>query len=96
MFRYRDTMPRTVSSIVALGAEIRAERQSRGLTQAELARRAGVSRAFVIDVERGRRPGAELSRAFAVVRALGLAVALTPDDESNFDDALDQLLGEEP
>jgi HTH-type transcriptional regulator/antitoxin HipB len=87
-------MARPMLSIVALGAEIRAQRLARGLTQAELAARAEVSRAFVVDIERGKRPRAELSRVLAVVRALDLALALVPDESGDFDAALDELLGE--
>ena len=42
-------------SIRALGRRIRAERQRRGLSLAELAGRAGVSRSMLSDVERGAK-----------------------------------------
>jgi len=77
-----------------LGAAIREARDAAGWTQAELAERAGVSRAFVVGIERGGRPRAELSRVLAVVRALGKAVALVDDQRpGSFDQALDELLG---
>ena len=56
-----------------LGMEIRRLRQSAGLTQAELAQRAGVSRRWLSHVERGH-PHGELAHLFAVLRALGLAL----------------------
>ena len=39
------------------GSELRAMRRNAGITQSELARRAGFSRGLVAEVERGRRPG---------------------------------------
>jgi len=78
----------------ALGAAIREVRGRAHWTQAELAERAGVSRAFVIDLEWGRRPGAELSRVLAVIRALGKGVSLVDDRRpSSLTDALDVVLG---
>lgn len=62
------------------------------MTQGELAGRARVSRAFVIDIERGQRPGAELGRVLAVLRALGLAISLVQDQSPTFEQALDALL----
>jgi HTH-type transcriptional regulator / antitoxin HipB len=63
---------------IRLGSALRDARNRRGWTQAHLAQRAKVSRAFVIDLERGRRPAAELARVLAVVRPMDLAVALVP------------------
>jgi transcriptional regulator with XRE-family HTH domain len=78
----------------SLGAAVRQARDVHGWTQAELAERAGVSRAFVLDLERGARSRAELGRVLAVVRALGLAVALVDDRRpDDFDEVLDQVLG---
>jgi transcriptional regulator with XRE-family HTH domain len=84
------------TSALDLGAHLRAVRRDRGLTQADVARAAGVSRAFVVDLEGGRRAGAELSRVLAVARALGLGIDLVPYERSGFDDALDALLGRTP
>ncbi|MCY4101659.1 MAG: helix-turn-helix domain-containing protein [bacterium] len=58
-----------------LGAAIRRARQDRGLSQAELAARAGVGRPWLSEVERGKRT-AEVGRVLLVVSALDLAVAL--------------------
>jgi len=82
-----------VASVLDLGAELRVERRRQGLTQAEVAQRANVSRAFVIDLERGRRPAAELTRVLSVAAALGLGVALVPSERPSFDDALKRVLG---
>lgn len=54
-----------------IGGVVRRARKEQGLTQAEVARRAGVSRVFVIDLEAGH-PRAELGKALAVLDVLGL------------------------
>ncbi len=84
---------RTSGTTVDLGAQLRELRRARGWTQAELAERAGVSRKFVIDLERGQRVRAELDRVLAVVRALDRQIALVEGARPSFDSALDQLLG---
>jgi DNA-binding XRE family transcriptional regulator len=79
-----------------LGAILRDRRKRAGLTQAELAEAAHVSRAFLIGLENGKRPGAELGRVLAVLRALdaGLRVAeVAPRNARSFDDVLADLLG---
>lgn len=85
-----------VPTALVLGARLRAERHAQGLTQAQLAERAHVSRAFVIDLEQGRRAGAELARVLAVVRALGLVLAIGEDRRKTFDEALEDLLNGKP
>jgi transcriptional regulator with XRE-family HTH domain len=87
-------MQMTVRDPQGLGAAVRQARDEAGWTQSELAERAGVSRAFVVGLERGVRPRAELLRVLAVVRALGKAVALVDDEQpGSFDQALDEILG---
>ena len=54
----------------SLGYGIRASRLRRGLTQAELARQAGVSQPWLSRLERGH-PGAALSLVLDVVETLG-------------------------
>lgn len=63
-----------------LGAALRGARQDRGLSQAELAARAGVGRPWLSEVESGKRT-AEVGRVLLVVSALDLAVALVPAPE---------------
>lgn len=65
------------------------------LTQAQVAERAGVSRPLLIDLERGKRPGIEIGRVFAVLRALDLAISAVPVQDASFDDQLADLLGDE-
>ncbi len=64
-----------------LGADLRSARNSRGLTQAELANRAGLPRLKVIQVERGEASvsiGAYADIATALGQALTLSVARRP------------------
>lgn len=53
-----------------LGAVVREARSAAQLTQADLARRAGVSREWLIGLERGTRPRAELTKILDVLSAL--------------------------
>lgn len=80
-----------------LAAEVRGRRKDLGLTQAELAARAGVSRAWVNEVEAGK-PTLELGLVLRLLDHLGLQLELvksaSSDDvpESGID--LDSLLDE--
>jgi transcriptional regulator with XRE-family HTH domain len=57
-----------------VGANIRAQRLRRGLSQEELALRSGVTRNVLIDVEHGRR-GLLYERLFDLAEALQIPVA---------------------
>lgn len=63
-----------------LGAFIRDIRIDRNLTQHQLADRAGVSRSWLIGVEQGKRTGAEMSKIFALMRALDTTMFCEPPD----------------
>lgn len=63
----------------SLGSQVRALRRARDLTQAQLARRAGVGRRFIIDLE-GGKAGVELGLVLQVLRALGGALRLEVAD----------------
>lgn len=65
---------RGITSIATLGSTIRGERLRSGLTQAELAQRAGVSRATIIGVEAGGR--FDVSTLFTLLKALDLEITL--------------------
>ena len=80
------------STTLELGAAVRARRRERALTQGALADAAGVSRAFVSELERGERAGAELSRVLAVLRALDLSITLTPSELPPFESMLADLV----
>lgn len=60
-----------------LGMELRRLRQEAGLTQAELAQRAEVSRRWLSQAERGH-PGGEIANLMKVTRALGLSLRFEP------------------
>jgi HTH-type transcriptional regulator/antitoxin HipB len=81
-----------IRSIRDVAASVRGRRQELGLSQAELARRAGVSRKWVYEFEAGK-PAAELGLVLRVLEPLGLTLEVTrlPDDAA--DGELDRLLG---
>ncbi|MBI3043593.1 MAG: helix-turn-helix domain-containing protein [Betaproteobacteria bacterium] len=62
--------------IQELGSEIRRARQARGLTQAQLARAAGVSRETLNLLESGLVRDLGIRKVFAVLEHLGLSVTL--------------------
>ena len=68
---------RPIQTSKAFGSAIRRARKDRGLSQAELAARAGVGRPWLSELETGKRT-AELGRALSVLSALGLAVEFVP------------------
>ena len=67
-----------VRSIRDLAAAVRGRRRDLGLTQADLAVRAGVSRKWVYEFEAGK-PTAELRLILRVLDALGLVLELGHD-----------------
>ena len=81
---------RSVQTSRAFGSAIRRARKEQGLTQEELAARAGVGRPWLSELETGKRT-AELGRALSVLSALGLAIRFVP---STSGDALTVDLGE--
>ncbi|MFA6231287.1 MAG: helix-turn-helix domain-containing protein [Rhodanobacter sp.] len=60
-----------------LGATLRAERKQQGLTQIEVARRAGIGRQKLIQVEQGK-PGVALAAYAATMGALDLVPTVKP------------------
>jgi transcriptional regulator with XRE-family HTH domain len=56
---------------IALGSRIREIRESRGMTQTAVARQAGLSRSFYVQVEHARQ-AISVDRAFAVASVLGV------------------------
>lgn len=73
-------------SLVAVSAEFRAMRKRRGLTQAELALRAGLPRAKIIQVEKGEA-GVSIGAYAAVATALGAALTLAPSQRPTLEEA---------
>lgn len=66
-------------SLPLLGEAIKTLRLEQGLTQAELARAADVSRRWIGEVEAGARAGVELARALRVLDALGASLMVRDD-----------------
>jgi len=82
------SMPQPLRTPAEIGALIRDRRKARGLLQADLAARLGVSRLWVGEIERGK-PGANLG---LVLRALDmLGVRLVPQDAPAANPAADDL-----
>lgn len=64
-----------VQTTKELGLAIRARRKDLGWDQASLAKQAGVTRQWIIDIEKGK-PRAELALTLRALRVLGLALTL--------------------
>lgn len=69
-------MSRTIRNERDLGAYIHDARTERGWTQQHLADLAGISRTWLVGVERGQRPGAELGKIFALLHTLEVSISL--------------------
>ena len=65
-----------------LGLAIRSRRKALGWDQATLARQVGVTRQWVIDIEKGK-PRAELALAMRAVRVLGLSLNVDAKPEES-------------
>lgn len=63
----------------SLGVAIRDRRQSQGLTQADLASRAGVSRQWLSQLENGK-PSVEFGKVLVVLDVLDLHLGIAPVD----------------
>ncbi len=68
-------------SIRDFAAAVRGRRQDLGLSQAELAARAGVSRKWIYQFEAGK-PTAELRLILRVLDALGLVLDVAYDEQT--------------
>jgi transcriptional regulator with XRE-family HTH domain len=68
-----------IQAVDDLGAVARQRRLDLGLSQAELARRAGLTRQWLVRFEQGNSD-VSLSKAFAVLRELNLTVRVDPTE----------------
>jgi HTH-type transcriptional regulator / antitoxin HipB len=73
-----------ITSILDFSSLVRGRRQALGLSQAELATRANVSRQWVSAFESGR-PGSELRLILRLLEALELRLSVDPVDEPRAD-----------
>jgi HTH-type transcriptional regulator/antitoxin HipB len=64
-----------IRTVKDLGAIIRDRRKKQGLDQADLAARVGVSRQWIVEVEKGK-PRAEVSLILKTLDALGVMIDL--------------------
>lgn len=85
---------RSIQTTRAFGAAVRRARKDRGMTQAELAAKAGVGRPWLSELETGKRT-AELGRALSVLSALDVAVTFVPAPKPHASGVdLRQIIGE--
>lgn len=85
-----------VTTAEDLGNLVREERESSGLTQQQLATRAGVSRLWLVHVEAGH-PGAAFGRVLHLLASLNLTIDLVPRGGGRkLADLLNQDQPEEP
>ena len=82
-----------MTGLVTLGAEIAQHRRKLKLTQTELARRAGISRATLDALENGRAGELGFSKIARLAAALGLELKLQPAASRR--PTLDELLEED-
>jgi HTH-type transcriptional regulator/antitoxin HipB len=75
-----------VHTVRDLGAAVREARSQQNLTQAELARRAGVSRDWLVRLEQGH-PRLEVQLVLDVLSAAGLALTAVPQPPEAVDQA---------
>lgn len=70
-----------------VGYAIKDARAELGLTQAQLAEAAGISKRCLWSLELGQNPGVQLDKLLAVLRVLGLDLSIVageaPDDETS-------------
>ena len=65
---------------ISMGERLKRLREMRGLSQNELARRAGISHPVISDLERGVREDMTVSTAKALARALGVSLEMLVGD----------------
>jgi transcriptional regulator with XRE-family HTH domain len=68
---------------MSIGERLKRLREMRGLSQNELARRAGISHPVISDLERGVREDMAVSTAKALARALGVSLEMLVGSEES-------------
>ena len=92
----RDDLPSIIGSVLSLasvGTRIAEERRALKLSQADLARKAGVSRATVDALENGRAGELGFSKVTRLLAAVGLELSLQPASSKR--PTLDELMQED-
>lgn len=88
-------MAGSVATPIELGRAVQRAREDLGLTQAELAARAHVSRRWLIEVERGH-DNAQVGKVMALLHSLGFAFQVVPREiptgRSELDDIVEGTL----
>jgi len=82
-----------MNGLISVGSQIAERRKSLKLSQAELARRAGVSRATLDALENGRAGELGYSKVSRILAALGLELKLQAASSQR--PTLDELLAED-
>ncbi|MCY3967790.1 MAG: helix-turn-helix transcriptional regulator [bacterium] len=80
-----------VTSASRIGRYLGAARSEAGITQAELAERAGISRTWLIYFEAGKKRRAQMDVVFRVIHALDCELVIQPKRPSAFD--IEALVG---
>lgn len=75
----RTSQPYRIYTPESFGSAIRHYRQEAGLTQEELAKRAGLNRTYLSDLERGKETE-QIRRILRVLRQLGVRMILDKAD----------------
>lgn len=76
-----------VTTVHHIQASVRGRRKDLGLSQELLARRAGVSRKWLSEFERGTTTAVELPLVLRVLAALGLAVEICANDAGHAEES---------
>jgi transcriptional regulator with XRE-family HTH domain len=82
-----------VLNLITIGANVAQRRKEHGLTQTQLSRDAGISRATLDALENGRAGELGFSRLTRLLAALGLELTIQPT--SSHRPTLDELLQED-
>jgi transcriptional regulator with XRE-family HTH domain len=81
-------MLNAIYDIQDLGAQIATLRKNQGLSQTEVARRAGVSRAMLSDLETGQLHDPGVKKVLRLLTVLGLGIKLVTLSPPTLDDLL--------
>lgn len=77
-----------IVDIQDLGAQIADLRKEKRMTQAEVAKCAGVSRALISDLESGQLHDPGVKKLFRILRVLGKSIQIVPFEPPTLDDLL--------